>query len=237
MNSYSGNAYLSMFNENWDIVWQKTYDFPNNLGLGGLLVAPNSGYYISGRYYPYTNNKSDIILLKTDSLGNCTPKANFSLAQQDSLLTLSNTSFGADSYEWHLGNGTVLNDTNLQYIYPQTGIYNVCLVAHNLCGNDTLCQTINYGVADGVGNLSQNFMFSLLSNPISQPTLYLSHPPLPTALTATLYNLNGQALLQQSLPPAQANSRINVAHLPAGVYLLQIKGQNVWWQQKVVLVK
>ena len=86
MNSYSGNAYLSMFNENWDIVWQKTYDFPNNLGLGGLLVAPNSGYYISGRYYPYTNNKSDIILLKTDSLGNCTPKANFSLAQQDSLL-------------------------------------------------------------------------------------------------------------------------------------------------------
>ena len=172
--SYNGNAYLSMFDENWDIIWQKTYDFPNILGFGGLLAAPDGGYYISGGYYAYTNDKSDIILLKTDSLGNCTPKAQFSLNQTDSLVSVSNTSFGADSYTWLWGNGTTLQDTTQQtqsYIYPQTGIYNLCLVAHNLCGNDTLCQTINYGVASALPNNNNNntlclaYYLTLLASP------------------------------------------------------------------------
>lgn len=198
----------------------------NNEYIGGLKVVVN------GIIHPF--------LLKTDSLGNCTPKAQFSLNQTDSLVSVSNTSFGADSYEWLWGNGTTLQDTTQQtqsYIYPQTGIYNLCLVAHNLCGNDTLCQTINYGVVDGVGNLSQNLMFSLLSNPVSQPIMYLKHPPLTAAATATIYNLNGQAIAQQTLLPNQTNSQINVSLLPAGVYLLQIQGQNIWWQQKVVVIR
>lgn len=212
-----------------------SYDYLN-LNIGYDFFHHKENEYIGG-YKVDINDIHHPFLLKTDSLGNCTPKAQFSLNQTDSLVSVSNTSFGADSYEWHLGNGTVLTDTSLQYIYPQTGIYNLCLVAHNLCGNDTLCQTINYGVADGVGNLSQNLMFSLLSNPVSQPILYLKHPPLTAAATATIYNLNGQAIAQQTLLPNQANSQINVSLLPAGVYLLQIQGQNIWWQQKVMVIR
>ena len=52
-------------------------------------------------------------------------------------------STGATSFYWDFGDG--FNDTiqNPVHTYDSMGTYNVCLIATNICGSDTLCDSIN----------------------------------------------------------------------------------------------
>lgn len=230
--------YLTMFDENWDTIWQKAYHFENPTYLHGILAAPNGGYYLSGAHLTNTdNNVADLILIKIDSTGSCRPQAAFTWEQTDSLVSVSNHSFGADAYTWLWGNGqSLLDSTDLaqQYIYPQTGSYNLCLVAHNLCGNDTLCQTINYfpiGMSHPTSNPLQVF-----PNPTSEQ-LYVTFPALLSPAVWCLYDSAGQVVFSQNLPAGTMQVRYHTTALPLGVYVLELQTADWSAQQKVVVMR
>ena len=48
-----------------------------------------------------------------------------------------------DSWIWSFGDGNTSMDQNPTYTYAAPGTYEVCLIATNSLGNDTLCQNVN----------------------------------------------------------------------------------------------
>src|SRR4029077_14478415 len=44
---------------------------------------------------------------------------------------------------WQFGDGSTSNTANPTYIYSTGGTFNVCLIASNGCGNDTICQDVS----------------------------------------------------------------------------------------------
>ena len=62
-------------------------------------------------------------------------------------VNFTNTSTGASSYEWNLGNGTTTNSVNPSTTYGATGTYNVELIATNSDG----CTDTAYGTIDVFG--------------------------------------------------------------------------------------
>ncbi|MBR9919974.1 MAG: PKD domain-containing protein [Bacteroidetes bacterium] len=66
------------------------------------------------------------------------PTADFTVAVDESTITLTNLSTNANSYEWDFGDGETSTDENPIYTYPEDGEYLVTLIAFNDCGPDTL---------------------------------------------------------------------------------------------------
>jgi PKD repeat protein len=53
----------------------------------------------------------------------------------------------ATLWAWTFGDGATSSDQNPTHLYAGTGTYDVCLIASDLCGTDTFCQTITVCLA------------------------------------------------------------------------------------------
>jgi PKD repeat protein len=56
-----------------------------------------------------------------------------------------NSSSGSSYYTWDFGDGSTSALMNPSHTYATPGTYNVCLTAWDVCGSDTVCQTVNAG--------------------------------------------------------------------------------------------
>ena len=54
-------------------------------------------------------------------------------------VTYAGTTAGVDSIGWIFGDGFLSSGTTATHTFAAPGIYNVCVVAHCSCGNDTVC--------------------------------------------------------------------------------------------------
>lgn len=209
-------------------------------GFSGFLQAwvifqEDNSYLISGRY-PGEYNLYDTFLARIDSTGSCRPQAAFSLVQTDSLVSVNNTSFGGDRYTWLWGDGAAAEDSTeqaQQYIYPQTGSYSLCLVAQNLCGSDTLCQTVNHFAA-GIGSLAAETSLLVSPNPANQQ-LSAHFAALRSVGVARLYGSTGQLVAEQTLVAGSSQVRFATQALPSGVYVLMLSSADWAARQRVVL--
>ena len=68
-----------------------------------------------------------------------------------------NSSFGS-SYFWDFGDGTTDTTQNAMHSYGSDGSYTVCLIVSNICGSDTICETVTACVTA----LSSAFSFTSL---------------------------------------------------------------------------
>ncbi|MBC7776365.1 MAG: PKD domain-containing protein [Phycisphaerae bacterium] len=71
------------------------------------------------------------------------PVANFTFSVNGLIVTFTNTSTNATSYEWDFGDGGFSTDANPVYEYPVAGTYVVLLKAINSCGQSTKSLIIN----------------------------------------------------------------------------------------------
>lgn len=109
--------------------------------------SPNHNYAAAGVY--------TVCLTITDSCGSdsschnvsvtcALPTASFSA--NDSLLTVSftdaSTTTGNTNWSWSFGDGNNNSSQNPTHVYAQPGTYTVCLIVSDICGGDTICDTI-----------------------------------------------------------------------------------------------
>lgn len=70
-------------------------------------------------------------------------------------------------------------------------------------------------------------------NPVIQnTTISFSESSVPGVLT--LLNTNGQIMLRQNLKAGSSNTALNMTHLPAGIYYLQIQADGLFETQKII---
>lgn len=97
----------------------------------------------------------DVTLIATNAAGSDTttlvdyisvgtvPTAGFNESVVDSLVSLTNTSVDADSYEWDFGDGDTSTESDPDHIYTSDGTYTIVLTATNDCGTSTYTQTVD----------------------------------------------------------------------------------------------
>ncbi|OWY21340.1 hypothetical protein C7N43_24245, partial [Sphingobacteriales bacterium UPWRP_1] len=207
---------------------------------GGYLIGGHiDGQYpsSSGAPYPYFSYP---FFLKIDSTGNCRPAAAFTHSVADYNLTITaNTTFGADSYLWQFGNGDTSNLAMPAYTYPAAGSYNLCLIARNLCGNDTLCTLLDVATGIGQPTTGGQATLRLYPNPVLQnAALYWQATNLPPQCNGLLqvYNNLGQ-LVYSCAVPALAQGTLPVAQWQQGTYWVQLTTPGYTITQKVAVVR
>lgn len=113
-----------------------TYNNPGSYSVKLTVTDPNS-----------CNITDDTtIVINVHSL----PEANFSFSpsppERNTPTIFQNLSTGAVRYQWHMGDGTVIDRNNsdtLKYQFNETGVYEVCLVAYNEFNcSDMICKTV-----------------------------------------------------------------------------------------------
>jgi len=123
------------------------------------------------------------------------PLADFFIMQDGDFITLNNTSWLATDFTWDFGDGSQSNQVNPSHTFTYPGEFNVCLIAENNAGSDTLCEYVTIrGIASILpekagnagyvtieiegGGLTENTIVSLSneSNSINTDTTFISEP-------------------------------------------------------------
>lgn len=103
-----------------------------------------------------------------------TPIVAFTESITSSTVNFTDMTSGVDSWFWDFGDGTTSTVQNPSHTYSTDGTYNVCLVASNNCGSDTVCNSVTISTA----GISENSVIDNL-------TLY----PIPAQGVLTIANL------------------------------------------------
>jgi PKD repeat protein/N-acetylneuraminic acid mutarotase len=111
--------------------------------LGTAFSIGNTGYVLGGRSEPYdpfyTNGK---MLSDLWAFTDCTlPVADFTYRHDRFVVSFSDSSSGASVYHWSFGDGTHSSEKDPVHTF-RPGVYNVCLLAANECGQDSVCKSV-----------------------------------------------------------------------------------------------
>ena len=124
-----------------------TYSWNNGLGTGAgpFIVSPSSPtYYVCTVSDGCSSQKDSVDVYTFSSSPQAAFTANPNTIMGGQYVTFINTSTGASSYLWNLGNGNTSNDSSVYYQYMASGNYVVVLIASNKFGcTDTAYDTIH----------------------------------------------------------------------------------------------
>lgn len=162
------------------------------------------------------------------NIGNYDPNASFSFSNTTNLTyQFINLSSNATSYLWSFGDGTTSTLANPEHTYTQNGNYIVTLNSYKcnqMAHDEQSIHTLS------LPNLEHNSPeISIFPNPCFETFTILSTAAI---INVSLYNTIGAcALTTQTVH----QNKINVAHLPRGIYILKINSKNGVYVQKIVL--
>jgi len=118
-----------------------------------------------------------------------------------------------------MGNGITKTGANVNYTYPNAGIYDVQLIVGNTFGcKDTIVIEVNVGRV-GVDVVSGKF-FNIYPNP-TQTGILAIHSDMDLA-SITVVNLVGKLILTQELTDNGNHHVINL-NAPNGIYIMLLK--------------
>ncbi|MBN4081700.1 choice-of-anchor J domain-containing protein [bacterium AH-315-C07] len=106
------------------------------------------------------------------------PMAGFDYSVSGLIVYFTDSSANANSLFWDFGNSTTSSGSNPVKTYSDTGNYNVCLIASNSCGSDTICTIITLDDTSTTGGSS-------CSMTVSPGTINLGSDPGSTTFNIT----------------------------------------------------
>lgn len=139
------------------------------------------------------------------------------------LSTLSPT-----SWAWSFGDGGTSVVQNPTHTYADTGVYQVCLVAGSLCGQDTTCHTVTL---DWLGLQEMNAtLFEISPNPAND---YIKiHALVNEKMNIEIINVQGQKILTKMI---QNDENISTQNWERGTYIIKISTTENTISKKIIL--
>jgi hypothetical protein len=198
---------------------------------GSLASDRNGNFFVGGRFasniivagntLQNIGGETDWFVAKFGSANcNCTtPTASFtSINGTGNAVTFTyNGTIPVDSLRWNFGNGQTATGNTVNYTYPQSGSYNVCVTAYNNCGSNTFCKTV---ATNGVG-ITGYQLFDNISIYPNPATNMLHINGLPEEVGYRMYSSVGVLVQQGKLPALQ--SSIDMSSLSAGWYVVEMQ--------------
>lgn len=141
-----------------------TYNIGNGSGLGNGFEDLAAGDYIAT--ITDANGCASSVSFSIGMIGNV-PTASFIIDTSGLEIELENTSTGADSSSWDLGDGVIYDGDTVIHEYEDGGIYTICLTTMNECGSTTDCQSITLTSTVKKADLA-GMIFTELDLPVSE---------------------------------------------------------------------
>jgi len=187
------------------------------------LQNPQHTYDAPGTYQVCLKTANDCGSLEhctTITLSCAEPEAAFSVSDLTAFtrLFLDASANNPTSWLWTFGDGGSSTEQNPLYTYSTTGNFEVCLIASNACGTDTLCQLI----VDTETPVKPAPVLSLYPNPVSE-ILWVHCVGFNAGLLEIRLTDASGRLLRNMTRDGQSidfQETIDVSALPAGVYWL-----------------
>lgn len=103
-------------------------------------------------------------------------------------------------------------------------------LADKIYGSDS----VNAFIPTGIVSPDEHPTWTVRPNPASAQICIMPVAPVAKSVICTLRNLAGQTVLTRQIP-ALSTCRLDVSHLPAGLYLLQIRTKDLIVNQKIII--
>ncbi|MCB9235081.1 MAG: PKD domain-containing protein [Bacteroidia bacterium] len=196
-------------------------------GNSSNLQNPTHNYASNGNY-PVTlivSNACGADTFSNSVFINCTipaPVAAFGWNQAGFLVSFIDSSSNGATWTWNFGDGSATSSQqNPNHTYSNTGMYYVTLIVSNLCGSDTISDSVFAGLV-GVNENWQGHQIRFWPNPARDEL----HLKVETNgwLNAQLLDLQGRLVMEQIIP-GHTHVVLDVARLEKGIYFLKIEDQ------------
>ncbi len=157
------------------------------------------------------------------NIGKYKLRADFSYTATGQQVTFKNNSANAISYNWDLGDGQTSAMAAPVHSYTKAGTYTVRMIANNATCSDTTYASLQLNPTEIKAPSSIDDL--VFPNPAHDELNVISSMFLNGDCTITILDNVGKLVYRQAGKP-QLIQKINIAHLSAGIYYLQISNAN-----------
>lgn len=150
--------------------------------------------------------------------------ANFTFATgaTSTLINFSDQSSGnPTSWQWDFGDGNTSIMQNPTHTYAFSDTFTVCLIASSVCASDTICQTV---ILDPVTGVEAEALHGWTVYPVPAKDLLHIRGEFLAGSRISLSDLSGKILISEEIETIRPKEILNVSGMPAGIYLLEIRG-------------
>lgn len=181
----------------------------------------------SGTYYNLSTGVADTAMNTNDLAAH----AIASTSIVNNVVTFTNTSTNATSYQWNFGDATTGTTQNPVHTYAANGNYTVTLIASNSCDADTIYITIS--ILSGIESAAASTSISIYPNP-SSGKFTLTHNSIQSGVAEIrIYNLSGE--LVSTTKSASLTCEIDLSEYPNGVYFLSLEFGEEISRQRIII--
>ncbi len=145
--------------------------------------------------------------------------ANFDYQVNGNIVSFTNTSIAASSYNWDFGDNTFSSEINPNHIYQNEGEYSVKLTALSECGEDTIVQNVT--VFSNINSFIEN-KIEIYPNPCSN---HINIKAEQNILKIEIINLQGK-VVKTYLKVNSSNALVNISDLPNSYYFIKLYFSN-----------
>ncbi len=155
------------------------------------------------------------------------PVANFTYTQTSGYaITFDNSSQNGLEYEWIFGSLGASPLANPSFTFPDSGPYQITLIASNPCSSDTITKTIIVTYV-GIQDLDESTNFSVSPNPSSEDFIITQHGSSSSISGLILRDISGRVVYQNAQEINElSNFILPTSNLPAGMYFLHFETMN-----------
>ncbi len=202
--------------------------------------APVVTYQSSGNYnttlIAYNEHGSDTTEFIVEVNVPDSPVADFDWDSDDSEYIFENKSNDADSFFWDFGDGNTSMLINPVHTYLTSGTYTVTLISSNICGSDTLIQTLDFTSSNQYSLLNQKLI--IYPNPTQKDFIIFGEGFSTKTIQLKIQNGLGMVVYEELLPIRDGRLSYNVypGNLSAGTYYINLQSSTESISQKLVIL-
>lgn len=193
----------------------------------GLISQVNGSHYFTGTGPFNVTHTITLIGWTTTCTSSQThnvpvpPTGGFGYEKQTSAVTFSDSSLNAAEYWWTFDDGTFSTLASPTHYFGQVGTFEVCQYVSNVCGSDTVCDSITINVLGIPKAELRNIQ--IYPNPANDYITINGFTASGNDLEISLFDLSGRLVKTVKYVGGVANDQLYVGDLARGTYLLKLK--------------
>ena len=161
------------------------------------------------------------------------PVGGFAYDQITSQVNFYDSSKFADAYLWEFSDNTISTLVNPIHYFTEVGKFEVCQYVSNVCGSDTICDSITINVVGIPEDVIESL--HIYPNPANDViTIDLNDHNLDN-LSIELYDVSGRLVKQSQLNASINNQTINVGDLAEGSYYMRINADEYEGSKMIII--